>query len=110
MKWKEKIGDFLLPFHSNQVKQDLSFCRRIRDGSYITMNWAKKLVSSPSLREGPLLFLGTGADCRERRARWEKFFAQGTGRIGRRKHPFMLWRCYEKRYYRNANVAGRAYE
>ena len=32
-------------------------------------NWAKKLVSSPRLREGLLPFLGMGADCRERRAR-----------------------------------------
>jgi len=31
--------------------------------------WAKKLVSSPRLREGLLPFLGMGADCRERRAR-----------------------------------------
>ena len=27
---------FPFPFHSNQVKQDLSFFRRIRDGSYFT--------------------------------------------------------------------------
>jgi len=33
MKWEGKIGDFSFPFHSNQVKQDLSFFRRIRDGS-----------------------------------------------------------------------------
>ena len=73
-------------------------------------NWAKKLVSSPRLREGLSPFLGMGADCRERRARSEKFFSKGTGKIGRRKHPLMLWRCYGKRYYRNDNVAGRVYE
>ena len=50
-------------------------------------NWAKKLVSSSRLREGLSPFLGMGADCRERRARWEKFFSKGAGKIGRRKHP-----------------------
>ncbi len=49
-------------------------------------NWAKKLVSSPRLREGLLPFLGMGADCRERRARSEKFFSKGAGKIGKRKH------------------------
>src|SRR5579884_2201584 len=28
---------FPFPFHSNQVKQDLSFFRRIRDGSYFCL-------------------------------------------------------------------------
>ena len=37
-------------------------------------NWAKKLVSSPRLREGLLPFLGMGADCRWRRARSKKYF------------------------------------
>jgi hypothetical protein len=60
-------------------------------------HWAKKLVSSPRLREDLFPFLGMGADCRKRRARSEKFFSKGTGKIGRRKHPFMLWRWYGKR-------------
>jgi hypothetical protein len=52
----------------------------------------KKLVSSPRLREGLLPFLGMGADCRKRRAKSEKFFSKGTGKIGRRDavYPHLL--------------------
>jgi len=42
---EEKSPIFPLPFHSNRVKMDLSFCRRIRDGSYWFV-WLAMLIKT----------------------------------------------------------------